>query len=97
MGIKIMKDDIDGNLPESVYDGQCRNLSIGEESMFSDDFNLAQETSHALKHIEFSLLEMKGDYGSRRMTHQKVNEMCSELIDIVMELRRYYPDGNYDG
>lgn len=92
-----MKDDIDGNLPESVYNGRYRNLSIGEESMFSDDFNLEEETSHALKHIESSLLEMKGNYEWRRMTHQKVNEMCVELIDMVRDLRRYYPDGNYDG
>ena len=92
-----MKDDIDGNLPESVYNGRYRNLSIDEESVFSDDFNLARETSHALKHIESSLHEMKGNYEWRRMTHQKVNEMCDELIDIIIELRRHYPDGNYDG
>ena len=88
-----IKDDIDGNLPESVYNG----LSVSEESMFLDDFNLAQETSHVLKHIESSLLDMKGDYEWRRMTHKKMNKMCGELIDIVAELRRHYPDDNYDG
>ena len=93
------KDDIDQNLPESVYNGRYRNLSIGEESMFSDDFNLVEETSHALKHIESSLLDMTSNYEWRRMTHQKVkvNEICGELIDMVRDLRRYYPDGNYDG
>ena len=92
-----MKDDVDGNYPEAVYNGQCRSLSICEESMFSDDFNLVQETSHALRHIESRLLKMQDDRNNRRLTHKKVNEMCGELIDIVMELRRHYPDGNYDG
>lgn len=86
-----MIDDIDGNYPEAVYNGIC------EESMFLDDFNLVQETSHALKHIESSLRDMKCHYEWRRMTHQRANEMCSDLIDIVMELRRHYPDDNYDG
>jgi len=91
-------DDIDGNYkPEAIYNGQYRSLSICEESMFSEDFNLVQETSHVLKHIESSLRDMKHNYEWRRMTHQRVNEMCSELIEIVMELRRYYPDDNYDG
>jgi len=90
-----MKDDIDGNYPEAVYNGQYRSLSMCEESMFLDDFNLVQETAHALKYIESSLHDMKHNYEWRRMTHQKVNEMCSELIDIVTELRRYYPDDNY--
>ena len=87
-----MNDDADGNPSEVVYQGIYRDLTIEEKYMFSDDFNLKKETAKVLKDIEGYLTNMAQ---TERLSHRRKKEMCSEALEMVVDLRRFYTDNDY--
>lgn len=88
-------DDIDENISEAVYQGTIRDLDIEEEILFNG-FDLERQTAQALKRIENALRSMQHD-GVNKLSHAKRNAICDDVIDMVVELRRFYDDTYYDG
>jgi hypothetical protein len=87
-----MRDDIDGNRAEIVYQGDCRELSVEESFMFSEDFDIEKETARVLQDIEGYLIHM----AQADISHLRKKEICYEALDAVVDLRRFYTDDNYN-